>query len=48
MISSLTRSVCLVDKPLDDLAFDVLNTGALIRSPKEFIEHGRLAVKRRP
>lgn len=45
---NLTRSVRLMDKLLDGLGFDVLKTGALIRDPQEFIEYGRLAVKREP
>ena len=43
---NITRSVEAMDKLLHGLGFDIVQHGQLIRKPDEFIEYGRLAIRR--
>jgi hypothetical protein len=43
---NITKSPAAMDALLDGLGFDIVQSGAPMRSPGEFIEYGRLARKR--
>ena len=43
---NITQSVDAMDALLFGLGFDIIQNGALIRTPVEFVEYGRLARKR--